>query len=87
MSTQVYLLTEQQKNILTGQPYAPDSLPWNEMYFTPILDADGNWVVPQEEADLCVIPEFQWVKELPLIPYNPAPPIPPGPTGATGENN
>ena len=73
----VALLTETQKDQLVGQLYAPDS------YFNPIQDADGNWIISTQEQEFCVNPEFLWVKDLPLIPYNPAqPPIPPGPTGA-----
>lgn len=76
----VALLTEAEKDQLVGQLYAPDS------YFNPIQDADGNWIISTQEVDFCVNPDFLWVKNLPLIPYNPAPePGPgPGPTGPTG---
>jgi hypothetical protein len=78
----VALLTETQKNELVGQLYAPDS------YFNPIQDADGNWIISTQEQEFCTNPDFLWVKDLPLIPYNPAPsPVPPGPTGATGGIN
>ena len=81
----VALLTETQKDELIGQLYAPDS------YFNPIQDADGNWVISTQEQEFCTNPEFLWVKDLPLIPYNPAPsppgPGPTGPTGPTGSNN
>ena len=69
--TYVGLLTELQKDELVGQWYAPDS------YFNPIEDADNNWVISQEEMNQCVNPDFLWVKDLPLIPYNPKPTPPP----------
>lgn len=65
MSTQVALLTEIQKDEIIGQLYAEDS------YFNPIQDADDNWIISTQEQEFCVVPEFQWVKNLPLIPYNP----------------
>lgn len=68
---QVGLLTEAQKNEITGQWYAPDS------YFNPIEDVDNNWVISQEEIDQCINPDFMWVKDLPLIDYNPKPTPPP----------
>lgn len=75
----VALLTEAQKDQLVGQSYGPDS------YFNPIQDVDENWIISTQEQEFCVNPEFLWVKDLPLIPYQPKPePVPPGPTGATG---
>jgi len=70
---QVGLLTESQKDSLVGQLYDDDS------YFNPIQDDFDQWVISTEEIDFCVNPEFQWVKELPLIEYvpKPAPPFPP----------
>jgi len=65
--TQVGLLTEAEKDSLVGQQYAPDS------YFNPIQDINDNWVISIEEMEFCVNPEFQWVKDLPLIPYEPKP--------------
>ena len=71
--TQVGLLTESQKNELVGQLYDEDS------YFNPITDLDENWIISVEEMEFCVNPEFQWVKDLPLIEYKPkpSPPFPP----------
>jgi hypothetical protein len=71
--TQVGLLTESQKNELVGQLYDEDS------YFNPIQDIDENWIISVEEMEFCVNPEFQWVKDLPLIDYKPkpSPPFPP----------
>jgi hypothetical protein len=64
---QVGLLTEVQKDELVGQLYDEDS------YFNPIQDLNDNWIISVEEIDQCVNPEFIWVKELPLIPYEPKP--------------
>jgi hypothetical protein len=64
---QVGLLTESQKNELVGQLYDEDS------YFNPIQDANDDWIISIEEIDQCVTPEFQWVKDLPLIEYIPKP--------------
>jgi hypothetical protein len=71
--TQVGLLTETQKDSLIGQLYDEDS------YFNPIQDDFDNWIISVEEMDFCVNPEFQWVKDLPLIDYvpKPSPPFPP----------
>jgi hypothetical protein len=66
-STYVGVLTIEDKDNLVGQWYMDDS------YFNPIQDADDNWVISVEEISQCVNPEFQWVKDLPLIPYNPKP--------------
>ena len=70
--TYVGLLTIEQKDSLVGQLYDDDS------YFNPIQDDFDQWVISTEEIDFCVNPEFQWVKELPLIEYvpKPAPPLP-----------
>jgi len=67
----VGLLTEQQKDLLVGQLYAPDS------YFNPLQDINLNWVISIEEMEQCVNPDFLWVKNLPLIDYNPKPTPPP----------
>lgn len=45
----------------------------NDSYFNPIEDADGNWVISQEELNQCDRSEFAWVKTLQLIPYKPKP--------------
>ena len=67
----VGLLTEVQKDELVGQWYAPDS------FFNPIVTADAEWVISQEEMQQCVNPDFMWVKDLPLIDYHPVPTPPP----------
>jgi len=63
----VGLLTESQKNELVGQLYDEDS------FFNPITDIDDQWIISVEEMEFCVTPEFQWVKDLPLIEYIPKP--------------
>lgn len=67
----VGLLTEQQKDLLVGQLYAPDS------YFNPLQDINLNWVISVEEIEQCVNPDFLWVKDLEMIPYEPKPTPPP----------
>jgi hypothetical protein len=66
------LLTLEQKNEIEGQLYAEDS------YFNPIQDINNDWVISTEEMEECVVEEFMWVKDLPLIEYEPkpAPPFP-----------
>ena len=72
-TTYVGLLTELQKDELIGQLYAPDS------YYNPIQDLNDNWVISIEEIEQTVTPEFLWVKDLDLIPFEPkpTPPFPP----------
>jgi len=62
---QVGLLTLSQKNDLFEMLYDDDS------YFNPIQDADDNWIISVEEMEFCIVEQFQWVKQLPLIEYNP----------------
>jgi hypothetical protein len=69
-TTYVGLLSELQKDELVGQLYAPDS------FFNPIITADNQWVISIEEMEQCVNPDFLWVKDLDMIPYEPKP-IPP----------
>jgi hypothetical protein len=59
---EVHLLTAEQAASLIGVEFLPFS------YFNPIQDADGLWVITQEEVNQCSI---EWVKTLPLIFYNP----------------
>jgi hypothetical protein len=70
--TYVGLLTIAEKDSLIGQLYDEDS------YFNPIQDLEDNWIISTEEMEFCVNPEFQWIKDLPLIEYIPKPsPFPP----------
>lgn len=59
----VKLLTEKQKESLIGKEYKPDC------YFNPIQDANGNWVISNDEVIHCINPAFLWVNELPVIDY------------------
>lgn len=61
----VGLLTESQKDSLTGQEFAADS------YFNPIQDINDNWIISQEEMNGCTNENFQWVKNLTLIEFSP----------------
>ena len=61
---QVGLLTEEQKDKLTGQQFMLD------VYFNPVQDNNDNWIISVEEIDQCNN-EFSWVKELELITYEP----------------
>lgn len=72
----VALLTLDQKDQLVGQLYTADS------YFNPIQDVNGDWIISTQEQDFCTNQDFQWVKTLPLIPYQPILSEPMGATGA-----
>ena len=72
-TTYVGLLTIEQKDLIVGKEYAPDS------FFNPILDLNDNWVISIEEMEYCVNPDYLWVKDLPLIIYEPKVPINPFP--------
>ena len=64
---QVGLLTIEQKDQLVGQLYDDDS------YFNPIQDVNNNWIISTEEMEQCINPDYLWVKDLELIPYEPKP--------------
>ncbi len=61
----MYQLTEEQKNQLVGQFFAPVSM------FNPIQDINGIWCISDQEVHQCVNLEFEWVKYLPPINYIP----------------
>jgi hypothetical protein len=65
--TYVGVLTEDQKNQLTGQLFAPDS------YFNAVQDANSNWFISTIQIIDCVNPDFLWVKDLDMIEYVQAP--------------
>jgi len=67
LATYAGILTTQQADSLRGQVFLQDS------YFNPIQDANDNWVISAEEVAYCANPEFLWVKELPMIPFEPKP--------------
>ena len=58
----VGLLTEEQKDTLTGITYTYTE----DTYYNPTQDGDGNWFVSTVEMEKS---DIQWVKELPLIDY------------------
>jgi hypothetical protein len=58
----VYQLTIEQADQLRGVEYVKD------MTFNPIEDANGNWIISQEEVSTTTI---EWVKELPPIEFIP----------------
>ena len=59
-------ITEQQKDLIIGQTYD------GTQFFNPIQDADGNWVISNEEVNQCNNPEFTtWITTLTEIDYNP----------------
>jgi hypothetical protein len=61
--TYVGVLTEDQKNQLIGQWFAPDS------YFHAVKDANNNWFISTIQMIDCVNPDFLWVKDLDMIEY------------------
>ena len=62
----VYKLTEEQKDLLIGQT-------WDGVqYFNPVLDADGNWFISEQEVNGCTHQGMvEWIHDLQQIPYNP----------------
>jgi len=59
----VGILTEDQKNQLIDQLFAPDS------YFNVVQDANSNWFISTIQMIDCVNPDFLWVKDLDMIEY------------------
>lgn len=60
-------ITTEQKDLLIGQK-------WNdEAFFNPLLDADGNWFISNEEVNGCTHENnaFEWIHELIEIEHNP----------------
>lgn len=59
-------ITTEQKDLLMGQK-------WNyEAFFNPLLDADGNWFISNEEVNGCTHEGMvEWIHELVEIDYNP----------------
>lgn len=62
---QVAKITEEQKDIIAGMQYNTG------MYFNPIEDMEGNWILSLEEVNACNVTAFVWVKSLPLIEFIP----------------
>ena len=63
----VYILTEQQKELLVGKEYIKDS------YFNPIQDINDNWIITEEEVLTADNEDILWVKDLEQIEYEPKP--------------
>lgn len=61
----VGLLTIEEKDLLVGQQYAPDS------YFNPIQDSLGDWVISTEEINQNTNTDFNWLNDINLIEYSP----------------
>lgn len=61
--TKVAKLTQQQADEIIGVQYKPDC------YFNPIQDANGNWVISNDEVIQCANLSVMWVNELPVIDY------------------
>ena len=64
---QAVLLTQEQKQQIEGRKFAPDS------YFLPLEDIEGNWIISTVEQELCINPDFDWIKQCPHIEYKPKP--------------
>lgn len=62
--TQVVKISIEQKNLIEGKEFAPDS------YFNPILDQDNEWVISKEEMEQAS-EMFSWVKQLPQKQHKP----------------
>lgn len=63
----VYLLTEQQKELIVGKEYIKDS------YFNPIQDINDNWIISEYEVLNAENEDILWVKDLEQIEYEPKP--------------
>jgi hypothetical protein len=61
----VYILTEQQKELIVGKEYIKDS------YFNPIQDINNNWIISEEEVLTAQNEDVIWVKDLQQIEYEP----------------
>ncbi len=58
------ILTKQQFQLIAGEQFTKDS------FFNPVLDADGDRVISEEEAEQCDNPDFKFVKDLPFKEFN-----------------
>ena len=58
-------LTKEQFQLIVGQELTNDS------FFNPVLDADGDRVISEEEADQCYNPDIKLVKDLPYKEWKP----------------
>lgn len=67
MKKVVHILTQEQKDLIHGKEFSPDS------HFNVEEDADGNYFIGLEELYSITKTEFEWLYQLPLIDYNPKP--------------
>ena len=63
--TKVGLLDQDEKEAIDGQRFADGK------YFTPLQDADKNWVLPLNEIKNNKNIDFWWISHLPIIDYKP----------------
>lgn len=61
----VRLLTTEQRNLLYGKSFNYSSK------FNPIQDADGNWIISEEEVEQNIYAKYDWIAQLPVIEYKP----------------
>lgn len=63
----VYVLTEEEKELLVGQFFAPNDK------FNPVLDGDSpaDWVISEEEVLQNQYEDFNWIKDLPTKEWIP----------------
>lgn len=59
------ILNKEQFKLIAGEEFTKDS------FFNPVLDADGDRVISEEEVSQCTNPDFQFVKDLPFKELNP----------------
>ena len=59
----VRLLTPEQAALLAGQIFK------DGQFFNPMQDANGNYILSLQEAHQCENEAFDWVKDLPEIPF------------------
>lgn len=57
----IAIITETQKNILIDKTF--DGV----QFFNPVQDANGNWVVSEEEINNS---SLEWLKALPLVNFD-----------------
>ena len=58
-------LTKEQFQLIVGQELTNDS------FFNPVLDADGDRVISEEESDQYERPDFKFVKDMPFKEWKP----------------
>lgn len=63
--TKVGLLIEEEKEAIEGNLYTKGK------YFTPIEDADGNWVLPLTQIKKNKNIDFWWIKYVTKIEFKP----------------